>query len=101
MEVRSEFFYGIASLIKGGSKLKKVILDGIQTGPVQNFIMERLRDALAVSKTLESLDLHSTQIANLDVALEGLLKNKSLCTLVLTSSKLTSRSVPHLAAALY
>jgi hypothetical protein len=50
--------------------------------------MEQLRDALGASKTLEFLDLQMTQIQNFDLALEGLLKNKSLSTLILTSCRL-------------
>ena len=101
MRVGADFFVGVSRLIKCGVKLKKLILDGIQCGPIQNFIMEQLRDALAATKTLEFLDLQMTQIQNFDLALEGLQKNKSLSTLILTSCRLQPQSVPHLAAALY
>ena len=57
MGVGADFFVGIARLINCGVKIKKLILDGIQCGPIQNFIMEKLRDALGATKTLEFLDL--------------------------------------------
>jgi len=63
--------------------------------------MEQVRDSIGASKTLEYLDLSGCAVSNINIALEGLLKNKSLKTLLLTSCKLQPLSLPHLSAALF
>jgi hypothetical protein len=78
---------GIAKCLRT-TAIKKLILDGIQGPLVQNYIMERLRDALMTTKTLEYLDMSATVIDNMHIMLEGLRKNTSLKHLNLTSCKL-------------
>lgn len=82
------------------TKIKKFVTDGLGSLLIQDFVMDKLKIAIGNNTTLEHLDLTSTQIGNLHLALEGLGKNRSLRTLILNSTTLRPPGLLHLAAAL-
>lgn len=96
VQVASEFLGALFNVAKD-TKIRKLILDGIGQLHPPDFVMDKLKVALGNSSTLEYLDLSNTIIYGLEKGLEGLGKNRSLRTLILTTCYLKNECLLHLA----
>jgi hypothetical protein len=79
VDIRQDFLAALTDILANNKLKKLAILDqNSNSAIIQDFVMEKLKVALGNNTSLEHLDFSGTTFSNLNLLLEGLVKNRSL-----------------------